>query len=169
MSGSFPAEKPRRELPKRPSAALPSSLVAQRTKKYASLLGMSGALHLDIFDQPHLSSDDCHSRMNGVRGQRIESKASKDRGSGSNRSKDRESQPGPFFVPAVQLLNIVCKFSRSSSLDPCALLCDLARILNEIPVSSTFFSGQANLFFLQARLTGEMKGKWCDEEDNANG
>jgi hypothetical protein len=45
----------------------------------------------------------------------------------------------------------------------------LARILNETSVSSTIFSGQANLFFLQARLTRERKGKWCDEEDNANG
>ncbi|MGE5855972.1 MAG: hypothetical protein ACM34C_05350, partial [Syntrophaceae bacterium] len=35
-----------------PSAALPSSLVAQRTPKYASLLGMSGALHLGHFALP---------------------------------------------------------------------------------------------------------------------
>jgi len=31
---------------------LPSDLVAQRTLKYASLLGLSGALHLNLFDQP---------------------------------------------------------------------------------------------------------------------
>ena len=31
----------------------PSSL--QRTTKYASLLGISGALHLDIFDQPEVN------------------------------------------------------------------------------------------------------------------
>jgi len=49
---------------KRPSAALPSSLVPpgrrpsgpealRRTSMYASLLGISEALYMDIFHQPH--------------------------------------------------------------------------------------------------------------------
>jgi hypothetical protein len=37
---------------KRPSAAFPSSFAVQRTRKYASRLRISGALHLDIFEQP---------------------------------------------------------------------------------------------------------------------
>ena len=37
---------------KRPSAAFPSSCAVQRTGKYASRLRISGALHLDIFEQP---------------------------------------------------------------------------------------------------------------------
>ena len=37
---------------KRPSAALPSFLVVAAYVVYASLLGISGALHLDVFDQP---------------------------------------------------------------------------------------------------------------------
>jgi len=37
---------------KRPSAAFPSSFAVQRTSKYASRLRISGALHLDIFEQP---------------------------------------------------------------------------------------------------------------------
>jgi len=39
----FPCREAPKELPKRPSASFPSSLVAQRTTKYASLLGTSGA------------------------------------------------------------------------------------------------------------------------------
>jgi hypothetical protein len=45
--------------------------------------------------------------------------------------KDRDVHPGPFFIPDVQLFNIICIFPRSSSLDPHACLCNLARILNE--------------------------------------
>jgi hypothetical protein len=37
---------------KRPSAALPSSLVNAVPSRYAFFLRISGALHLDIFDQP---------------------------------------------------------------------------------------------------------------------
>jgi hypothetical protein len=37
---------------KAPSAAFRSSFVGQRTKKYASLLSLSRALHLALFDQP---------------------------------------------------------------------------------------------------------------------
>jgi hypothetical protein len=36
----------------RPSAAFPSSCTVQRTNEYASRLRISGALHLDIFEQP---------------------------------------------------------------------------------------------------------------------
>ncbi|MCX5821235.1 MAG: hypothetical protein NT047_15220 [Deltaproteobacteria bacterium] len=39
-------------LPKRPSVAFPSSFAVQRTRKYASRLRISGALHLGIFEQP---------------------------------------------------------------------------------------------------------------------
>jgi hypothetical protein len=39
-------------LPKRPSAACPSSFAVQRTRKYASRLRISGALRPDIFEQP---------------------------------------------------------------------------------------------------------------------
>ena len=38
---------------KRPSAAFPSAFVAAMYYKYASLLRLSGALHTDIFEQPH--------------------------------------------------------------------------------------------------------------------
>jgi len=38
---------------KLPSAVLPSSLVTAAYVMYASLLGISEALHLDIFHQPH--------------------------------------------------------------------------------------------------------------------
>ena len=37
---------------KRPSAALPSSFVVAAYSEYASLLRISGALHLGIFEQP---------------------------------------------------------------------------------------------------------------------
>ena len=37
---------------KHPSAALPSSFVVAAYAKYASLLRISGALHLGIFEQP---------------------------------------------------------------------------------------------------------------------
>jgi hypothetical protein len=37
---------------KRPSAVFPSSFAVQRTRKYASRLRISGALHLDIFEHP---------------------------------------------------------------------------------------------------------------------
>ncbi len=37
---------------KRPSAAFPSSFVVATYYKYDSLLRISGALHLDIFEQP---------------------------------------------------------------------------------------------------------------------
>jgi hypothetical protein len=37
---------------KRPSAALPSSIVNDVPSRYALFLRISGALHLDIFDQP---------------------------------------------------------------------------------------------------------------------
>jgi len=37
---------------KRPSASFPSFFAVQRTKKYASRLRISGALHLGVFEQP---------------------------------------------------------------------------------------------------------------------
>jgi hypothetical protein len=44
--------RPAGGLPKRPSAAFPSSFAVQRTIKYASRLRISGALHPGIFEQP---------------------------------------------------------------------------------------------------------------------
>ncbi len=55
MYGSFPAGKPREAEPGFKKGNLlrcPPSPSLDVRPKYASLLGMSGALHLTLFDQP---------------------------------------------------------------------------------------------------------------------
>jgi hypothetical protein len=44
--------EPLQAVEKRPSAAFPSSFVVAAYVQHASLLRISGALHLGIFDQP---------------------------------------------------------------------------------------------------------------------